>query len=1057
MSSPEVQVSRGHSENRALNQAFLVVSYDKDGRIQSANNQFLRIMGYELAEIAGLDLSMFFSSSADRSQRADIWRKVAGGESHREITLWIAKHGKEVWLESRFLPILDDAGDVSAIVQIGEDVSATLQREAEQQAQVEAIQTTQAVIHFALDGTILSVNDRFLAAVGYSHDEVVGQHHSMFVDPGHSGSEEYKAFWAELAAGQHHAGEFRRTRKNGSEVWLQAVYTPIFDPAGRPTKIVKYAADITEEKLRQADYQWQVNAIRRSNCTITFDMNGTILDANDLFLEATGYAIEEIRGRHHKMFVEPSHAYGTEYLGFWNDLRAGKHRAGQFKRYGKDGREIWLQATYNPIFDAGGKPVKVVKYASIVTDERLLQVEHQGQIAAIHNSHCVIAFDLDGTILDANENFLDLMGYRFAQVCGQHHRMFVEPGHDESPEYKKFWAGLAEGRYQGGEFKRIGCDGREVWLQATYNPIRDMNGRVFKIVQYATDVTGEKLQQADYQGQITAINKSQNVVVFALDGTILEANDNFLETLGYQRSELVGHHHSMLLERAAVASREYAEFWDKLKRGEFHSGMYKRLGKGGKEVWIQASYNPILDLNGKPIKVIKYATDVSANVALAEAFDEAKRQAQHDSATSLPNRNKLASFMDACLADPAASMAVFYIDLDRFKPINDLHGHHIGDRVLGEVADRLRRTLRDEQMVARVGGDEFVIAAPGMQVDAVERFCKKLYAQVAAPIRYDDSEIAIGMSVGIAIAPADGKTPDDLLRAADAALYRSKQNGRGIFSYYSSELNEKINGQRQLIEEMRNSFTAGDFYLEYQPRFDTREQTVRSVEALVRWAHPERGRISPADFIPLAEQCGLIVPLGEWILKTACQTVARWDDIGVSVNVSPVQFRDASLIEKVSRALAESGLAAERLELEITEGVLLDDADRAVAMLGELKALGVKLAIDDFGTGYSSLSYLRNFPFDVIKIDRSFVKDLETGDGARPVVQAILALGRALGLSVTAEGVETAEQLVLLTTDQCGEVQGFLMSHPLKADELETFLAAASEERTPERSQRNAA
>lgn len=651
MPTTDLQATKAQSENRALNQSFLVVSYDLEGRIQSANNHFLRLMGYHLAEIVGLDSSLFFSSCIDRSQRLEIWRQAAKGQSHRETMLWIAKHGKEVWLESRFVPVTNDAGEVASIVQIGEDVSYSLQREAEQLAQVEAIQSTQAVIHFALDGTILSANARFLAAVGYDDKEVVGQHHGIFVEPALRDAEDYKKFWADLARGEHQAGEFRRIHKDGSDVWLQAVYTPILDPAGRPIKIVKYAADITVEKLRQADYQWQVNAIHKSNCAITFDMKGTILNANDLFLEATGYAIEEIRGRHHKMFVEPSHAHGTEYLRFWNDLRVGKHRAGQFKRYGKGGKEIWLQATYNPIFDASGKPVKVVKYASIVTEERLLQAEHQGQIAAIHNSQCVIAFDLDGLILDANENFLDLMGYRFAEVCGQHHRMFVEDGHEDSDEYRQFWAALAEGEHRGGEFKRLGRDGREVWLQATYNPIRDMNGRVFKIVKYATDVTEEKLRQADYEGQIAAIDKSQNVVVFGLDGKIIDANDNFLATVGYERSELVGEHHSMLVERSDVASRGYAEFWDKLKSGQYHSGMYKRLGKNGKEVWIQASYNPILDLNGKPVKVIKYATDVSANVALAEAFDEAKRQAQHDSATSLPNRAKLASFIDTCLAD----------------------------------------------------------------------------------------------------------------------------------------------------------------------------------------------------------------------------------------------------------------------------------------------------------------------------------------------------------------------------------------------------------------------
>lgn len=1025
-------------EVRALNQVFATVKYDADGKIIAANPQFLRMLGYDLSELLGNEDRMFISKSFDRTRQVDLWAALRSGEPRELTALWIAAQGAEFWLLSRYVPIRGEDGSVSEILQIVTDVTAQKAREADERGQIAAINASQAVIHFSLQGIVLDANAQFLEATGYHLSEVVGHHHAMFVhDPD---SVAYLDFWKDLARGEHKAGEYLRRRKDGEDIWLQAVYSPIFDPAGRPMKVVKYAVDVTRQKLRQADYEWQINAIHKSNSVITLDMHGTILDANEQFLEAVGYTLDEICGRHHKMFVERSHAHGTQYATFWADLRKGRHRSGLFKRYGKDGREIWLQATYNPIFDANGKPVKVVKYASVVTDERLVQAEHEGQIAAIHNAQCVVSFELDGTIIDANENFLETTGYRYIDVRGQHHRMFVEADHAHSEEYESFWADLAKGNFRAGEYKRIGKDGREIWLQATYNPIRDLSGRPFKVVKYATDVTEAKLRQADYQGQIEAIHKSQGVAVFGLDGTILDLNDNFLQMLGYELSEIRGLHHSVLIERSAAASPDYMMFWDKLRSGIYHSDMYKRIGKDGREIWIQASYNPIFDLNGKPIKVIKYATDVSSNVALAEAFDDARRQAQHDFTTSLPNRIKLSSFMENCLAGSAGSMVVFYLDLDRFKPINDTFGHHVGDRVLGEVADRMRRALRDDQIVARVGGDEFVIAAPGMPTAAIESFCMRIHDIVTAPIRHEGAELSVGVSIGIAVSPVDGSTPDELLRAADGALYKSKESGRGQYSFFSTDMNDKIIMQRQMTEGMRHSLVAGDFYIEYQPRFDTRTRTIRSVEALVRWAHPECGRINPAEFIPIAEQNGLIVPLGEWIMRTACEMAVKWDGIGISVNVSAVQFRDGNFVQKVRECLVDTGLDPALLELEITEGMLLEDAGRSADILAELKMVGVRLAMDDFGTGYSSLSYLRNYPFDVIKIDRSFIADLGTRQSARSIVQAILGLGRALGLSVTAEGVETNEQLAILTADQCAEVQGFLLARPLRAPQITALL-----------------
>ena len=284
---------RSNFETRAFSQSFLIVTYDGEGRVLSANNHFLRLMEYDLSEVLGLDTSIFFSNTSGRSHHADIWREVAAGRSWQEINLWIAKHGKEVWLDSRFIPIAGEGGAIESIVQIAEDVTQTLKREAEDRGQVEAIQRTQAVIHFSLDGTVLSANDNFLDVVGYARADVIGQHHAMFVDPAQRDSADYKAFWAALAGGQHQAGEFRRIASDGSDIWLQAVYTPICDPAGRPFKVVKYATDITAEKVRQADYKWQVRAIHKSNCVITFDMFGTILDANENFLGRLGYRFSE--------------------------------------------------------------------------------------------------------------------------------------------------------------------------------------------------------------------------------------------------------------------------------------------------------------------------------------------------------------------------------------------------------------------------------------------------------------------------------------------------------------------------------------------------------------------------------------------------------------------------------------------------------------------------------------------------------------------------------------------------------------------------------------------
>ena len=358
----------------------------------------------------------------------------------------------------------------------------------------------------------------------------------------------------------------------------------------------------------------QADAISKSQAVIEFNMDGTIITANPNFLDAMGYKLPEIAGRHHQIFMPDEARNSVEYRAFWADLNLGKYKAGEFKRVGKGGREVWIQASYNPILDASGKAVKVVKFASDITSQKIRNMEDAGKIAAIGRAQAVIEFNLDGTIITANENFLGALGYSLAEIAGKHHSMFVAPSERESRDYREFWAALNRGEFRSGEYKRFGKGGKEVWILASYNPILDDTGKPFKVVKFASDVTAEKLKAADFAGQIEAIGKSQAVIEFNMDGVVLNANQNFLATLAYTLSEIQGKHHQVFMPADVRESAEYREFWKGLNRGEFQSGEYQRLGKGGREVWIQASYNPINDLNGKPYKVVKYASDVTAQV-----------------------------------------------------------------------------------------------------------------------------------------------------------------------------------------------------------------------------------------------------------------------------------------------------------------------------------------------------------------------------------------------------------------------------------------------------------
>ena len=431
------------------------------------------------------------------------------------------------------------------------------------------------------------------------------------------------------------------------------------------------------------------------------------------------------------------------------------------------------------------------------------------------------------------------------------------------------------------------------------------------------------------------------------------------------------------------------------------------------------------------------------------AEEKIRYLAEHDGLTGLPNRNSLAVRLSAAIERVEASgesLALICVDLDHFKEANDLHGHLAGDALLVEVSRRLQDVVQAPSFAARLGGDEFVVVqvAGGDQPTAAAELAGAVLEAFKAPMEYEAQDLVLAASLGVSLFPDDGRTGEALLANADMALYRAKEGGRGTYAFFKREMDETIRERRNLTRELRQALIAEELVLHYQPLARASDGEVCGFEALVRWNHPVRGLMPPMDFIPLAEESGLIIALGEWVLRRACADAAAWErPLRIAVNLSPLQLHQASLPALVHEVLVESGLAAARLELEVTESALFKDYQRALDNLRRLKALGVRIAMDDFGTGFSSLSTLQSFPFDKIKIDKSFVENIHRHDRATVIVKAVLGLGRSLDIPVVAEGVETVEQLEFLRGESCAEVQGYHIGRPAPSDTLSCWTNTA--------------
>jgi diguanylate cyclase (GGDEF)-like protein/PAS domain S-box-containing protein len=547
--------------------------------------------------------------------------------------------------------------------------------------------------------------------------------------------------------------------------------------------------------------------------------------------------------------------------------------------------------------------------------------------------------------------------------------------------------------------------------------------------------TNDKLQRQKLLLDAALTNMSQGLCMFDAGGGIILFNDRYAQLTRMSAASLEGR---TLLD--VVRTRNLP-----VSPEAFVAEVVEAMRQGNTNTRV------IETADGRMLRVIERPRPEGGWVSTLEDITEwQKAQAQiahmarHDALTNLPNRTYFREKLEDALSrvGRGTQVAVFCLDLDRFKEVNDTLGHPVGDELLREVARRLRECVRDDDTAARLGGDEFAIVQVGRELKLAETsaLATRLIETISAPFTIHGHQVLIGATLGISVAPDDGADPDQLLKNADLALYRAKGDGRGNYRFFEAGMDARALARRTLELELRTALSRGEFELQYQPLLDIKTSNINCCEALLRWNHPQRGVVLPQEFIWLAEETGLIIPIGDWVLRRACTEAARWPEgVRIAVNVSPAQFKNRNLVPTVEEALASAGLPADRLEIEITETVLLLEGD-ALATLRTLRGLGIHIAMDDFGTGCSSLSYLRSFPFDKIKIDRSFVSELAAGGESMAIVRAVTALGRSLGISTTAEGVETAEQLSLLRSEGCNEVQGFLFSPALPAAEVEKML-----------------
>jgi diguanylate cyclase (GGDEF)-like protein/PAS domain S-box-containing protein len=907
--------------------------------------------------------------------------------------------------------------------------------------------------------TMEFVSEGCLELIGYRAEDLVGNKLVSFNAVIHPQDRQRVAqeIRVALTAGDRFALEYRLVRRNGEERWVFERGVGMRNAAGEVDAFEGFITDITARRraeetlvLFRAAMETAADAIFLTD----FQTLGYI-DVNETACRMLGYTREallaltvpdvnadvseaEVRRR-----FEATRARGAEGI---------SEREDRFLRR-KDGSVFPIEV-YRRWFRVGDRELIVSVARDISERKRTEEALLRFRTAIDMARDAILLIDRETMrYIDVNQTACQLFGYRREEML-QLGPSDLNPGLPPGELEQR----LDEAIALAGQPTRPESDGRfnrrrdgsvfpvEVYRVAIRVGSRDI------IVAFTRDIT-ERLQGEEaLRLRDRAIEASTNAIIITSrllsDNPIVYVNPAFESITGYSAAESVGRN-CRFLQGAQRDQPALNDLRAALRENRDAQVILQNYRKDGGLFWSQLTVSPVRDAGGRVTHHIGIAQDITESVQYREQLEH---QANHDTLTGLPNRNLMRDRLAQGIAYAqrhGCVLATVFIDLDNFKLINDTLGHRAGDALLQEAALRLRQCVREDDTVARLGGDEFVVLLNDQpSKESVTQAVHRLVKVLSRPISVEGHEITSTCSIGISLFPSDGGDGETLLKHADAAMYRAKAAGRNTFQFFSVEMNEELSQRLAMEASLRRALARDEFRVHFQTRIGLESGRVEGVEALIRWQSQEFGLVSPARFIPVAEDTGLIVPIGDWVLRAACRQMREWHERGlpkipVSVNISPRQFKRRELVSEIAEALAQSGLEPRFLEIEVTESLVMENAEQFVTTLHALKKLGIEISVDDFGTGYSSLNYLKRFPVDRLKVDQSFVRDIGADPGDAAIVQAIVQLGHSLGLQVTAEGVESEVQLEFLRGCGCDQVQGYLFSKPLPADQVAALLGEA--------------
>ncbi len=838
-----------------------------------------------------------------------------------------------------------------------------------------------------------------------------------------------------------------------------------------------------------------VSALDGIKAMAEFWPNATLQHANEHYLSIFGYSLADVRGAPHSMFCDAAYVASPDYMAFWDRLRVGHAYTDLCERRRRDGSVCWLEVTYAPIRDAAGQVIRILKLASDVTqrvmrERQAFEEARRLSMVADSTGNAAIITDGDWRIIYVNPGFSRMFGWRLEDVAGKVPLRLLAP-HVPAARIAAELQGLKSGHSLKVEELLAGAHGERYWCSLAISPVLDERRELINTCLVITDITDSKMHEVLQHRVLESIagdlplKDVATMICDEVDRILPEVATLVVESDGHGRMNplaaprlptaylkyLSAHsiHRDMLVrsEEASAYLKEgvYIDITTDERWLPFRPSL---MALGYVAFWIQ----PIFSTQGEIIGAVVFHYPearrpdafhrrlMSACVHLCAVGLERERSksrihglAFYDPVTRLANRTLLHAKAEQLLAGASRSgstVAIVFVDLDRFKQINDSLGHAAGDELLRLVAARLSVDRRAVDIVCRLAGDEFVVVLPDCDARHAAETVERALARLHEPADIGGTEVRPSGSFGIAMFPADGTDIEALVHRADLAMYQAKSASKGTYRFFSSEMNAQALERIALESELRAAIFGGALELHYQPQVELAGGRLHGAEALSRWNSPSRGSVSPAQFIPLAEECNLIGDLTRWLLDTACTQLAAWRRAALpvpvlSINLSPISFHDASLPRLVSDALQAHGLQPADLMVEITEGVMLERHPTALQTIDALTAMGIRMSMDDFGTGYSSLSYLHSLPIAELKLDRSFVSDLGRRDSAMALSRAVVEIGKSLALTVVAEGVETDLQRRLLVEQGCHVAQGYFFARPMPAADLERWIREHSQ------------